>query len=143
LGILVEIMLSAHGYHVLLAARAEQALELATEHAGIDVLVTDVELPQMSGPELVGLLQTKFPALEVLLLSGYPADAMPGPPLPDGYAFLQKPFSEISLLQKIQGLVESSRAPRGNGPRRQTGSQPGESPVDPVDPVSLRWHQHW
>jgi CheY-like chemotaxis protein len=101
-------MLSEHGYNVLLAARAEQALELATEHASIDVLVTDVELPQMSGPELVGLLQTKFPALEVLLLSGYPADAMPGAPLPDGYAFLQKPFSENSLLQMIHSLAPNT-----------------------------------
>jgi CheY-like chemotaxis protein len=101
---LVELMLSEHGYHVLLATRAERALELATEHADIDLLVTDVELPQMSGPELVGLLQTKFPALEVLLLSGHPPDAH----VPDDYAFLQKPFSETSLLQEIEGLLESS-----------------------------------
>jgi CheY-like chemotaxis protein len=134
-------MLSEHGYHVLLAARAEQALELAAEHTGdIDVLVTDVELPQMSGPELVSQLQTKLPALQVLFLSGYPADAMPGPPLPDGYAFLQKPFSETSLLQKIQGPVESSQAPQVNDPQRQSGSQGGESLVDPV---SLRWRQDW
>jgi DNA-binding NtrC family response regulator len=142
LGILVEMMLSDHGYHVLLAARAEQALEVAAEHANaIDVLVTDVELPQMSGPELVGHLQAKLPALPVLLLSGYPAEAIAGPPLSDGdYAFLQKPFSETSLLQKIQGLVESSQAPRGNDPQRQSASQGGESLVDPV---SLRWRQHW
>jgi CheY-like chemotaxis protein len=134
------MMLSEHGYHVL-AARAEQALELAAEHTGeIDVLVTDVELSQMSGPELVGQLQTKLPALQVLFLSGYPADAMPGPPLPDGYAFLQKPFSETSLLQKIQALVESPRAARGNDPQHQSGNQGGESLVDPV---SLRWRQHW
>jgi CheY-like chemotaxis protein len=105
---LVEIMLSEHGYQVLLAARAEHALELATEHSVIDVLVTDFELPQMTGPELVALLRTKFPGLEVLLLSGYAADAMPGSPLPDGYAFLQKPFSEISLLQAVESLLESS-----------------------------------
>ena len=103
-------MLSEHGYHVLLAARAEQALELAAEHADeIGVVVTDVELPLMSGPELVGQLQSKLPALEVLFLSGYPAEAIPGPPLPDGdYAFLQKPFSEASLLQKVEALLESS-----------------------------------
>jgi two-component system cell cycle sensor histidine kinase/response regulator CckA len=109
LGTLVEMMLSEHGYRVLLAERGEQALELATEHAPIDVLVTDVELPQMSGPELVGKLQTKLPALEVLFLSGYPAEAIPTPPLPDRhYAFLQKPFSEASLLQKVEALLESS-----------------------------------
>lgn len=109
LGMLVEIILSEHGYNVLLAARAEQALELAAEHAGaIDVLVTDVELPRMSGPELVGRLQSEFPALEVLLLSGYPADSIPGRPMPDDFAFLQKPFTETSLLQKIESLVELS-----------------------------------
>jgi CheY-like chemotaxis protein len=109
LGILVEMMLSEHGYNVLLADRGEQAIELAAEHAPIDVLVTDVDLPQMSGPELVGKLQTKLPALEVIFLSGYPAEAIPRPPLPAGhYAFLQKPFSEDSLLQKVQALLESS-----------------------------------
>jgi two-component system cell cycle sensor histidine kinase/response regulator CckA len=109
LGLLVELMLSEHGYRVLRAARAEQALELATEHMDIDVLVTDVELPQMTGPELVGLLQTKFPTLEVLLLSGYPAGAMPGaPPVPGDFAFLQKPFSKDALIDTIQGLLEPS-----------------------------------
>jgi two-component system cell cycle sensor histidine kinase/response regulator CckA len=108
LRILVEVMLTEHGYRVLLAARAEQALELAAAHPdAVDVLVTDVELPQMSGPELVGRLQAKLPALEVLMLSGYPSDAIPGLRLPDGSAFLQKPFTETSLLEKIHRLLDS------------------------------------
>jgi len=105
LRMLVQLMLSDNGYSVLPAARGEQAVELAAEHTRIDVLVTDVELPQMSGPELVERLQSTLPDLGVLFLSGYPADALPGPPLPDEHAFLQKPFSETSLLEKVAQLV--------------------------------------
>jgi CheY-like chemotaxis protein len=110
---LVGIMLSVHGYRVLLAASAEQALELAAEHPdAIDVLVTDVDLPQMSGPELAVRLKANLPALEVLVLSGYPAYAIPGPPLPEGHAFLQKPFSDTSLLQTIHLLETTTRRAR-------------------------------
>ena len=104
LRMLVQLMLIDHGYLVLPAARAEQAVELA-EHEAIDILVTDVELPQMSGPELVARLQSTLPALGVLFLSGYPADALPGPPLPGEHAFLQKPFSETSLIEKVAKLA--------------------------------------
>ena len=97
-------MLRDHGYLVIPAARAEHAVELA-EHEAIDVLVTDVQLPQMSGPELVARLQLALPRLGVLFLSGYPADALPGPPLPDEHAFLQQPFSETSLIEKVAKLA--------------------------------------
>ena len=82
---LVQLMLIDHGYSVLPAARAEQAVELAAQEA-IDVLVTDVELPQMSGPELVARLQITLPD-SVSFPSGYPADALPGPPLPESTPF--------------------------------------------------------
>jgi two-component system cell cycle sensor histidine kinase/response regulator CckA len=102
---LVEMMLREHGYRVLLAAHAEQALEIATDNAGaIDILVTDVHLPHMTGPELVERLHTIQPAFEVLFLSGYPAEMISGDGLPGGSEFLQKPFDEISLLKTIRSL---------------------------------------
>src|SRR5215208_1478813 len=83
LRVLVEMMLTEHGFRVVLAAHPEQALELATEHAdAIDVLVADIMLPQMSGIELVRRLEVTLPEVKVLLLSGYPADAVPGSPVP-------------------------------------------------------------
>jgi CheY-like chemotaxis protein len=107
---LVDMMLSDHGYRVLLSARAEEALELAAEHAGaIDVLVTDVHLPQMSGPELVERLRTTQPSFEVLFLSGYPADMIRRRPVPDGSEFLRKPFDESSLLRSIDSLLDAHK----------------------------------
>ena len=105
---LVETMLREHGYRVLLAARAEQAVEIAAANAGgIDVVVTDVHLPHMTGPELVERLHTIQPAFEVLFLSGYPAEMVPGQPLPDGSEFLQKPFDETLLLQTIRSMLDT------------------------------------
>jgi len=99
----VEIMLDGQGYRVLLAARPLQALELAAEHAdAIDVLVTDLTLPQMSGTELADRLKTSVPELEVLVMSGHPPDALRCP----HHAYLQKPFTDISLLQTIRLLLE-------------------------------------
>jgi two-component system, cell cycle sensor histidine kinase and response regulator CckA len=103
----VEIILSAHGYRVLPAARGEQALEIADAHAdAIDVLVTDFQLPQMTGRDLIRVLKEKVPRLQVLVLSGHPADGLPGPPLPDDCAFLRKPFSDIDLVETIEHLLE-------------------------------------
>jgi two-component system cell cycle sensor histidine kinase/response regulator CckA len=105
---LIEIMLSEHGYRVLLAGRPEKALELAAEHAdSIDVLVTDVELPRMSGFELAERLHTSHPSTEILMLSGRPPEANRATGLPDRCAFLQKPFSEIALVEVIRVLLES------------------------------------
>ena len=99
----VELMLDGQGYRVLLAARPEQALELAAEHPhAIDVLVTDLSLPQMSGTELAARLKKSVPELEVLVLSGHPPDVLRGP----CHAYLQKPFSDTSLLQTIRLLLE-------------------------------------
>ena len=102
----VELMLDGEGYRVLLAARPEQALELAAENEDpIDVLVTDLSLPQMSGTELADRLKDRVPEMEVLVLSGHPPDAIHG----SRHAYLQKPFSDTSLLQTIRLLLEPHR----------------------------------
>jgi two-component system, cell cycle sensor histidine kinase and response regulator CckA len=108
LRMLVEMMLRNHGYRVLLAAHAEQAVEIATAHVGaIDIVVTDVHLPQMTGPDLVERLHTIQPAFDVVFLSGYPAEMMPGQRLPSGCEFLQKPFDETALVGTIRSLLET------------------------------------
>ena len=104
---LVELILREHGCDVLLAARPDQAVELATAHAGaIDVVVTDVSLPQMSGPELVERLHRIQPAFESLFLSGHSPDAVSGHQTRAGSEFLQKPFDEASLVHTIDLLLE-------------------------------------
>ena len=108
--LLLEAMLRDHGYDVLLAAGPDEAVALAAEHAGaIDVVVSDIDLPRMSGPELVESLHAIQPAFEVLFLSGYSAETIPGRQPPAGAEFLQKPFDEISLVQTI-GLLLARRA---------------------------------
>jgi len=105
--ILIETMLTENGYRVLTAARPREALQLAASHEGpIDVVVTDVVMPELSGPELVEQLEDVRPGLDVLFLSGYSAETIRGPALPEGSAFLQKPFDDIALLQRIRALLE-------------------------------------
>jgi CheY-like chemotaxis protein len=106
----IESMLTENGYRVLAASRAAEALELAASHRGpIQVIVTDVIMPQMSGPELVDKLHAVRPEVEVLFLSGYSAETVRQRALHEGVAFLQKPFDDVSLLQRIRSLLESSR----------------------------------
>src|SRR6266511_1916326 len=109
--ILIETMLTENGYRVLTAARPREALQLAASHEGpIDVVVTDVVMPELSGPELVEQLEDVRPGLDVLFLSGYSAETIRGPALPEGSAFLQKPFDDIALLQRIRDLLERNVA---------------------------------
>jgi CheY-like chemotaxis protein len=69
--------LTAYGYTVLEAANGTEALQAAHDHAGeISLLLTGVIMPEMNGQELADLLLAQFPALKVLLTSGYPADTV-------------------------------------------------------------------
>jgi CheY-like chemotaxis protein len=105
---LIEVLLTARGYTVLAAADPRAALEIAAEREGaIDVIVTDVVMPGMSGPDLVGRLATLRPGLRTLFVSGYTAEALRGrTTLPVGSAFLEKPFDEQSLLRAVRALLD-------------------------------------
>ena len=110
--LLLETMLTENGYAVLTASRPREALRLATSHDGpIHVLVTDVVMPELSGPELVEQLAGIRPEIEILFLSGYSAETIRGPALPTGSAFLQKPFDDVALLQRIRGLLDREHEP--------------------------------
>jgi PAS domain S-box-containing protein len=106
---LVETILDQQGYTILEAATPEQALRLCDEHAGsIDLLVTDVVMPGMSGRQIAEFAVQRRPSLKVLYMSGYTADAIAHHGvLESGVAFLQKPFSSESLLQKVREVLNS------------------------------------
>jgi CheY-like chemotaxis protein len=107
---LIETVLTSHGYRVLSAAGPLQALEIAAEQE-IDVLVSDVIMPDLSGPELASRMESLRPGVRTLFVSGYTAETVRGRGrLPDDSAFLEKPFHQLSLLRAIRGLL--SAAPR-------------------------------
>ena len=100
--------LESCGYKVLDAADGRSAIELSARHAGeIDVLVTDVVMPGMSGRELAERLAPTRPAMKVLYTSGYTDDAMVRQGvLNAGVAFLQKPFVPDSLARKVREVLD-------------------------------------
>src|ERR1700722_4922937 len=104
---LVRKILRRQGYQVLEAANGEDALALCREHGRrVELLITDVLMPQMGGPELVERLQTQGHDMKVLYVSGYTDDAtIYSGELPAGTAFLQKPFTLGSLLDKVKEVL--------------------------------------
>ncbi len=97
----VDRILTDEGYRVLTAASGEEALELAAQEPGpIDLLVSDVVLGGMTGPELATKLKARRSGMKTLLMSGYPG--MPIGPVDD---FLRKPFSPFELARRIRRVL--------------------------------------
>jgi len=109
----VDESLRQEGYRVLLAANGMDALEVAAQHEGpIQLLITDVIMPFVSGPELAQSLRTLRPETRVLYISGYTADKFADHPRVDpDLALLQKPFKLVDLAQKVRDLL-NERAER-------------------------------
>jgi signal transduction histidine kinase/CheY-like chemotaxis protein len=109
----VDNVLRRHGYAVLQAAGAREALLTAQQHAGaIDLVLADVIMPEMSGPEMVTLLAERHPETRAVYLSGYSAETLvregvltPRAPL------VQKPVSPRDLLHAVRSALGTS--PRG------------------------------
>ncbi|MHC4940069.1 MAG: response regulator [Planctomycetota bacterium] len=96
--------LEAAGFSVLASSNAEDAWERRGE--SIDLLVTDVVMPGMRGPELAEKMREARPGLRVLFVSGYQdPDRTRLPPLDDRTAFLQKPFDPAELVAKVTELL--------------------------------------
>jgi two-component system cell cycle sensor histidine kinase/response regulator CckA len=100
--------LERHGYRVLEAADGSEAIALCERpNQPIDLLVTDVVMPLMSGPELVQRVLSKRSDLRVLFISGYTDRALIHHGLrAPGTAFLQKPFTPDTLMQKMRALLD-------------------------------------
>jgi two-component system, cell cycle sensor histidine kinase and response regulator CckA len=101
---LLVTVLTRLGYSVRAAATAEEALGLEQQQH-VDVLLTDVMLPSMSGPQLARLIRERSPRTRVLFMSGY-AGALLNDEDMQGADFLQKPFDARTVAQKIRALVD-------------------------------------
>ncbi|MEO8069933.1 MAG: response regulator [Acidobacteriota bacterium] len=97
------------GYHVLEAQSADEAEALFDQHAGaVDLIVTDVIMPGCGGPELVGRLKIKAPALRVLYMSGYTEKAAARQSGIDlGMPFVQKPFTAAAFMRQVRAALQS------------------------------------
>jgi PAS domain S-box-containing protein len=110
---LIREVLEAEGYRVLACQNGTEALQLAAGHAGdIQLLLTDVVMPDMTGPELARRLARTRPAFKTLFISGYAqAAATQQGVLPPGVPFLPKPFGPDLLARRVREILEEQGGP--------------------------------
>jgi PAS domain S-box-containing protein len=101
-------VLETSGYHVLEAANGDEAIRISRAYPGtIQVMLTDVVMPGLSGPELARVLGDLRPRMKVMYVSGYPDDdSVPMVRPADGTDFLQKPFTPTALENRLRTLLD-------------------------------------
>ena len=99
---MAEMVLTEYGYRVQTAISGQKALALlAREDTKVDLVVTDLVMPVMSGRELIERVQQTLPKVKILCMSGYALSA----DRQAGLGYLQKPFTFRELLAKVKQLV--------------------------------------
>ncbi len=126
---LCERMLSRLGYRPVIAADGADALRRVEEkESPPDLLMTDVVMPDMSGPALAARLQQKWPDLKVLYMSGYTDNAIVHHGVLDpGVNFIEKPFTARDLADKVQRVLSAAD-------RLQSTSNLSENDPDSINP---------
>jgi DNA-binding NtrC family response regulator len=110
---LAREILQRNGYRVLETRCAGEALLTSEQYPGdVQLLLTDVVMPQMSGRQLANRIRSTRPLMKVLLMSGYGDDAFPeqGTPQP-GLALIPKPLTPYTLSHKIREVLDSTSGP--------------------------------
>jgi len=104
---LAVIALKTYGYHVIQAEDAEEALAICERESGpIHLVLSDVVMPGLNGPELAKRLERLRPEIKVLLMSGYTDNAIAHNGAPGGRVdFIQKPFSPEGLARKVRAVL--------------------------------------
>jgi PAS domain S-box-containing protein len=112
---IAQMMLETQGYDLLVAVNGEQALALAQQQEkNIDLMITDVVMPQMGGRELGELLSSSRPDMKVLYMSGYTDDAIVRHGLMDErLQFIEKPFTTDALARKVRQVLDAGANGRG------------------------------
>jgi CheY-like chemotaxis protein len=108
---LVRRVLERYGYRVLVAETPHEALAVAEEQQGqIQLLISDVVLPEMTGPAVAERIVAAQPQIRVLYMSGYTdSDIVHRGVLDEGTPFLQKPFVPEALARKVREVLQASR----------------------------------
>jgi PAS domain S-box-containing protein len=101
-------VLRRHGYVVIEASNGLEALQAAARHEGtIQLMVSDIVMPHLSGRDLAVRLAPVRPDMRVLLMSGYTEHAAVNRDLTPGAAFLQKPFTPDGLVRKVRSVLDT------------------------------------
>lgn len=121
----VSGVLRVHGYEVIQASDGHEALEKwRARGQQVDLLLTDVVMPKMSGTEVARHLREAHPELPVIYMTGYDETVLRGENSPDGL-LLQKPFSLTKVLTSVRALLDESapvEAAEANAPEKIPGA---------------------
>ena len=112
----VRFALTKHGYHVLAASDGVEALQISRGYDGpIDLLLSDVKMPRMTGPQLAEVMKRERPDTRVLLISGHSSGSIPDYLRAE---LLRKPFLARVLIKRIEQALQSgpSDEPHVTGP---------------------------
>ena len=105
---LIATILRGNGYNVLEAVDGKDAIQVANEHSSeqIDLLLSDVVMPHMTGTELANQFQAIFPKASIILMSGYASESILLEIEPDqNVQFIEKPFLPRALTEKVSQLL--------------------------------------
>ena len=110
---LVTAVLESAGYVVLPAAEGSEALDIVRSHPdSIDLLITDMTMPEMDGRQAANAIRALRPQCRVLFMSGYPLQVA----LPEGIratdGFIQKPFVPRMLVQRVREVLNQETGDR-------------------------------
>lgn len=110
---LAETMLKRFGYGVIRAENGEAALAVMAERAGkVDLVILDLNMPGMGGQNCLEALQARFPAVPVLVASGYsPNGSMPDTLASGAAGFIGKPYQLQKMLKTVRHLLDASKIP--------------------------------
>ncbi len=101
----VSTLLTEHHYDVITAGSGQDALQVLRDHAGkIDLLLSDFQMPEMTGVDLATRVSLERPGIKVLLMSGFPNGMLV---LNEGWHFLAKPFIPSQLCALVSGLTSA------------------------------------
>lgn len=95
----LAMLLRSSGYSVVTACTVRDALDALDEHANVRVVVSDIRMPDLDGFDFLRVVRQRFPAMRVILMTGYPVTEIDV--VPHGATILQKPFDSEDLIRLL------------------------------------------